>query len=371
MNPPSPTSLWTHPEATATNNSINANTHADPSHTLTRGSAFILLTSLVIPLVFHPFCGSLIYGPTSRFWLAAPTSAIGELLVIYTRLAEHIADSYGYRWFYDTTSTASSAFSFRHAVYSIVGARVMNSPDGMRRRMLEAAQSTHEAAEIIDNAVKSIHEGLRFRLGVALPIIAQYSKLMAVSGSGTVFLKVLGSIFAVHWCTLEALTFVAQRGDPEDVLTRVRGLLLISNRLPARLALYPEEDNFDIFDAELTGVHIICFILGFCLVTVFTMPANPQLLIIPYFWLVCLALVFPVRCHRGTMEVSPTTTGSIITRYKVRLTHAYMISPECEGPHIGGDIGAIFFVSWVFYCIFYFDGSDTQRPDWPWLDWLG
>ena len=52
-------------------------------------------------------------------------------------------------------------------------------------------------------------------------------------------------------------------------------------------------------------------------------------------------------------------------------TSAMQTGPSYGEPADGGGVGTVLFIAWIFWCVFCFNGAGTQRPDWPWLDWLG
>jgi hypothetical protein len=72
-------------------------------------------------------------------------------------------------------------------------------------------------------------------------------------------------------------------------------------------------------------------------------------------------------------EANKRAMERITRQYKTNNSRAgaMLTSLEYGGPNVGGDMGVIFLVTWVLWCILYFDGAGTERPNWPWLDWLG
>lgn len=139
----------------------------------------MLFTSLTLALIFHPFSGSLIYGPTNRVWLMAPTSLVIEMLYIWIRLLEHLSGAYDLWWPYDRITGTSHDSTFHNVAYALVAARTLNSPRGEARAEIAKAGSTSEIVGIAEAAVKRINEGLISRIGIAFPILAQFVKILS------------------------------------------------------------------------------------------------------------------------------------------------------------------------------------------------
>lgn len=48
-----------------------------------------------------------------------------------------------------------------------------------------------------------------------------------------------------------------------------------------------------------------------------------------------------------------------------------LVALDYDGPNVCRDLGIVFLSSWLLYCVLYFDGYVTNRPDRSWLDRLG
>jgi hypothetical protein len=106
------------------------------SQELTRGSIFMLVTTLGLGSVYQPFSGSLIFGPCSRFWRLSPISAVLEIVALMLQLGAFVADKYGLPYLWDASSGVSSDFGIRDAASAIVIARALNAPPGARKRLM-------------------------------------------------------------------------------------------------------------------------------------------------------------------------------------------------------------------------------------------
>ena len=85
----------------------------------------------------------------------------------------------------------------------------MNASTGSER-YLELEHSRKDARrrhEYYQSVLREMHENWRFRLGIGLPTVAQYVKIMVVDGITVP--KILVSIYFCHWLLLEGLLTLA------------------------------------------------------------------------------------------------------------------------------------------------------------------
>ena len=110
--------------------------------------------------------------------------------------------------------------------------RAVNAPSG--------SQKYHELCDIRDDftsrykfyqrTMREINEGWRFRLGVCLPILAQFAKVMVVQG--ITLPKILAVMYFGHWLMLELLLTLALscNCNPRDLVKNVDAHLSDSYR---------------------------------------------------------------------------------------------------------------------------------------------
>ena len=335
---------------TAADRASPADTASRPdasANPVSAGAAFMLLTTLGVAIALHPFSGSLIFGPTSRFWIWSPLACAFETLTVWARLSEHIAKSYySWPWPYDTTSAVSGAFTFHDAALAVAVARMLNEPSGRRREAFRNTHNIDEVALLMDAVVRSINEGFRFRLGVALPILAQYIKIMAMSGIYVP--KVAGSLFIMHWLTMEMLFSLVGSvkvtelpvTEIQDLLKRTDELLLTS--CPSTTLPHGAEGS-----DEWPDYHFYPDMLN--LFGAILLPG--------------LSIMFGGNKPSWLVALMP----QIIQYIAIVLYFRY--TPKDRNP--GGGVGLLCFAAWVIHCTLNYNSTGTARPNWPWLDWLG
>jgi hypothetical protein len=128
----------------------------------------------------------------------------------------------------------------------------------------------------------------------------------------------------------------------------------------------PNDNGFDRYEHLLYLIHDWAFLI-------FALPlmscgiwAAGGIFIVSARW------VLPIRSTKFT-EKNKRKANQIQKQWqtnKARMT-MMQISLEYGGENIGGDTGFIFLLVWIFWCILNFDGTGSERPSWPWLDWLG
>jgi hypothetical protein len=215
-----------------------------------------------------------------------------------------------------------------------------------------------------------------------LPTVAQFLKIAALKHS--VLVQVLGSIFFFHWLTLELLIQVAKperiidsltAQQIEDIVTRVGELLFI------------DDHNTDqgvyntMFEERLDCIyHTLISIYGFSAIIILWAFFWPKSLSFSsragYMIIACIGLtslfILPI------ISVLPLKSDLKATRRILRKpagvkTKAALLreSQRFGGPNVGGFTGTLMLIFWILWCILCFDGKGSDRPDWPWLDWLG
>ena len=327
---------------------------------LSRGAAFALITSIALALVYHPASGSLVFGPTNRFWIVSPIASVADALAVLVRLGGWAIRKHHLLCFYNEPSRVSKEFSFRNAAYSVLLARSLNASNA-RRDKYESRKENGSYVEELKSIGLEIDEGKRCRLGIALPILAQFVKILAMRY--VYFVKVLGCVYFSHWLIIEVLIVLAKprRRDnftaPEtsDIFTRLDELLFLSEHR-VNDAERNMQHQVDIEAPSVNDKHNTMVDEVFQEIYAWLAPVSyiPFVCLIPYckpalflrytamypVWVIGMLYV----CGRGTSHASH---------------------------NVGGDIGTVFFATWVVWCILCFDGEGTQRPSWPWLDWLG
>jgi hypothetical protein len=75
-------------------------------------------------------------------------------------------------------------------------------------------QKTEEIMRFYEDLVFEVYEGTKFRLGLIIPMIAQFVKLVVVKGScaQVLFPKTLGTVYFTHWLIMELLFTFAYMG---------------------------------------------------------------------------------------------------------------------------------------------------------------
>ena len=382
-----------------------------PAEALTRGAAFMLVTTLALAVALHPLSGSLIYGPTSRFWILSPVACLLDTLAIWLRLGEHVVRLLNWPWFYDTTSGVSAAFGLRDAALAMVAARALNAPSGgpldlsrrsaivrgwarlgraprvddgargagnvsslatvaapaardalkrSRRRTAKRRQHAAQCGKVLDEAVREIDKGFPARLGIGLPIVAQYVKTMVILGA--VLPKVINSVLFVHWVTMEMVFLLAnpERGNSrspskeEDLVVRVGELLFLEMKSHSGWAI---DDTM--LGGPLQRLHVIVF-GGLALLLM-----DCECWAIGVLWAFCSC----VLTFRGLLD--GCSIQELAMKALTLEMRAQYLEAIREMQNVGVQSGLVFFLSWIMFCASSFDSTGTERPDWPWLDWLG
>lgn len=87
--------------------------------------------------------------------------------------------------------------------YCIIISRAMNAPTGlqMQHELFDTRTKTGQKHRFYQRTLEEINEGWRFRLGICLPVLAQFVKVMVVQG--VTLPKALAIIYFAHWLVLE------------------------------------------------------------------------------------------------------------------------------------------------------------------------
>ena len=356
--------------------SLSAPDHAQPNNQseLSRGACFALVFSLALSLVYHPASGSLVFGPTSRFWIFSPIASITDALTILMGLRKHAAQMRRLHWSCRSPSSVSNGFSPRNWAYATLVARSLNASRARRLEYEEPlrAGDIQAITEVFETSYREIDEGWRFRIGIAIPILTQFVKIVVMRH---VYLpKVLGSIYLIHWLTIEMLICLARppqnatftnsetkdiikrvnqlhfrfmRNDPDDinyhmVLETLVFLFYMLILLPgATISLWICRIFVNFTDKQFSFAHMV--VIGSNLVIWIRWPMDSL-----------------IKCRSGW------ETNVIVSRRFWRL-----IGSEPRASNVGGDGGMMFLAAWVVWCMLFYDEKGTQRPSWPWLDFLG
>ncbi len=93
--------------------------------------------------------------------------------------------------------------------YCLVIARAMNASTGSVKylELKESRNDLHRRHQFYQATLREMHKNWRFRLGISLPTLAQYIKIMVVTG--ITIPKILASIYFCHWLILETLLTLA------------------------------------------------------------------------------------------------------------------------------------------------------------------
>ena len=88
--------------------------------------------------------------------------------------------------------------------YCLVFARAMNASTGLVKylELEESRNDLYRRHQFYQATLREMHENWRFRLGISLPTVAQYIKIMVVTG--ITIPKVLASIYFCHWLVLKS-----------------------------------------------------------------------------------------------------------------------------------------------------------------------
>jgi hypothetical protein len=363
---------------------------------LSRGALFMLVTSLALALAYHPATGSLVFGPTTRFWRLSPISTTFEILLIVFRISRVIFNQTMNRWESRSSvgvqtevmtdgidggvgleetdgvglgETSGPVLSLRNEAYAMVIARALNGPVGDKRKQLyrQRNEDATEKMVFFRTVTEEINEGVRFRMGVTLPIMAQIVKISVVKG--IVFPKVLGYALFLHGLVIEAMVALARirrsgflEQEEKDIVFRVNELLGLDKASMNGSG----RATWDMYEHRVCQAHMVGLLA-----------LLPVLLYLRFFALgafiaasVRWAIPIPSVAKNAKNQKLMTR---IMERYKTgnaRMS-VFMTSLQWGGRGVGSSTGSVCFVAWVLWCVLCFDPKGTVRPDWPWLDWLG
>ena len=222
---------------------------------------------------------------------------------------------------------------------------------------------------IANAAVSGTSEGCRFRFGIAVPIHLQYVKIMAVRGAALP--QVFGTVWIVYWATLKSLLLLARpprhNHSTHDALDRVEELLFL------RPSLFLQRAEYEMLDGSMLYAPLCAFtytVLAISL-AVFEYRRAPIWIAFVGFSQLRIQLDVLISLNIGEHSAQPTWNTGRWWRVQASRISSWVQHPRWSPANVGGDVGFIFLVFWVVYCAKDFDGSGTERPNWPWLDWLG
>jgi hypothetical protein len=136
---------------------------AAPTVEVSRGAAFNLVTIMALGLAYHPAYGSLIFGPTSRFWVLSPLSSILDAIAVVLRLGECWAVHRLGRYFYSSTTETSNSFGFRDQAYAILVARCLNATEKRRAALARVWELPSEdyRPELVMEVFEDVCKGVK------------------------------------------------------------------------------------------------------------------------------------------------------------------------------------------------------------------
>jgi hypothetical protein len=357
-------------------------------------AAIFLVTVLPLAIAYHPAHGSLIFGPTSPFWILSPISAILDSFAIILRLAKFPTIHILGRYLYDSKTATSKSFSFRDRAYAILAARYLNASKERRSTFARAhsqPRNYDREMKVLIDVCKQVNAAILLHIFVMVPIVAQFLKIAFTKH--IYMIKILGSIFFIHWLTLELLILLAnssrnlgsfKKDQIKDIVTSVNELLLLDDTKPKPDGSdsYSSDAYYSVFDEQLYALYDIIFAayiyggaFAFIAVVLITEELDIKSLVgygaIAIFYMVS-ANFMPGFCEIPIKSKSKVTEGvsGKSTGYKTNATQSSSKTLH-GGPNVGGATGAIMFISWAIWCVMCYDGKGTERPDWQWVDWLG
>ena len=284
--------------------------------------------------------------------------------------------------------------------YCLVIARAMNASTGLEK-YLELEESRHDLYrrhQFYQATLREMHENWRFRLGISLPTLAQYIKIMVVTG--ITIPKVLASIYFCHWLVLEILLTLATccKLNYKDLTKNVDSYLsnpyyhttdvveesessepeadsdrpmededaIMKEIREDKARLFEEIQRWPYNEKEnaMMYTHLLLFIFGLIMIMSWKSSVPVQVIAI----LLCLGSRTMFHLKRYVYVEGSTDTFS--GKRKMR-TWYRKDDPTFGGYAVGGDLGLACLVLWALWCILLYDSDGTSRPSWPWLDFLG
>lgn len=300
----------------------------------------------------------------------------------------------------------------------MVISRAMNAPTGtnMYDDLSKLNGKPKERAQFFASIMRGIHEGWRYRLGISLPVIAQYIKILVVHG--ILFPKILASLYFVHWTILELFVTLARYRyttfTPVEMASIVDADLDLFGRMAQTDELieptledeefeakYKEDTKdfqslfadsgsdedekkqfahrgwpYDLKENLIMYLHLFFFIiLGHTLraqqdnVSLATGITGAAIIIVP--------TVYFLSSDRYIVRAGANDTRRMFNflfkgvKRGQNVARRYKADGTYGGFHVGGDLGIMCLILWCFYCAAVYDSAGTSRPSWPWLDILG
>jgi hypothetical protein len=257
-------------------------------------------------------------------------------------------------------------------------------------------------------------------LGIFLPILAQFAKVMVVQG--ITFPKILAVTYFGHWLMLELLLTLALNCDcnPRDLAMGVDAHLSDSYRsfeenesasADARRASLVEDTNYESSSEESNAISSEAAsddTVAEIQREVERWPFDQWENSLMYFHLIATPVLFSTLGFIAPKD----TEGHSVMGAKGKLASALLLGlamyplhskryilvegrpgslvrpskrprlqyrpysrrrndPIFGGYVVGGDLGTASLVLWLCYCLVLYDSKSTSRPSWPWLDVLG
>lgn len=288
--------------------------------------------------------------------------------------------------------------------YCLVIARAMNASTGTAKylELKESRNDLRRRHQCYQDTLREMHENWRFRLGISLPILAQYVKIMVVDG--ITIPKVLASIYFSHWLLLEVLLSLATfcKQNYKDLTKNVDAYL--SNPYYHTTDVVEESDSTesDSTESDADGIvlnenPLIMEDGKRLLKEIQQWPYNEKENVLMYSHLLLFLCWLKINAiERSSASVFVITTLLVfgilavfsLKRYvQVEGKTDYILffrtgkrkiyssrrknDPIFGGYAVGGDLGLGCLILWALWCILFYDSEGTSRPSWPWLDFLG
>ena len=296
--------------------------------------------------------------------------------------------------------------------YCLVIARAMNASTGSAKylELKESRNNLHRRHQFYQATLHEMHENWRFRLGISLPTLAQYIKIMVVTG--ITIPKILASIYFCHWLVLETLltlaifckqnykdltrnvdaylsnpyyhtTDIVEESESSETDADDDGLFIDGeahlNELGKAHRKEMKEDEaklrkeiqrwpYNEKEHGLVLFHLFFLCFGLPMITFWESSVTIHVITMLLWFGFAVALRIKRYVYvEGNLKYVP---GSRVGKRKLPLSRR-KDEPIYGGYVVGGDLGLGCLVLWALWCILCYDSDGTSRPSWPWLDFLG
>jgi len=296
--------------------------------------------------------------------------------------------------------------------YCLVIARAMNAPTGPEKyqEFEDSRTDLRQRYGCYQAALREMHEGW---LGISVPALAQYIKIMVVDGITVP--KILASIYFSHWLVLEILLTLATvcnqncenltkdadtylsnpyyhtsevaegsespeaeaAGTNEDREAIIKDLQEAGfgidrdpevekdeARLAAEIRRWPYDEN----ENALMYIHMLAFVFGALIIT----PSAKSWKSAIFSLTSVFEALIPFHLNRYVRVDGKLDHWHFLRTGKRKKRGLKRKSdPTFGGYAVGGDLGLGCLIIWGLWCILFYGSNETSRPSWPWLDILG